>query len=219
MRKNLGLLAILAVVIVVVAVSGCNNNNTANGTNVSAKSTKLAIMNNGDTWMQIELVANVTHKNGTNMTVYVENYIKPKENVTVDLSQMLGYGDEPLPAGTTIRVQSWKGLFNETNGVGEEGTLDFDFQGWSNTLYPTDKDQKTPVTFNPVPIFKLPAEINESVSFIATTEEELAKIAGYDTAEQEPVYEEEIITVNADGTVTITITKPPELCRAIASLV
>lgn len=219
MRKNLGLLAILAVVIVVVAVSGCNNNNTTNSNDVNAKSTKLAIINNGNTWMQIELVANVTHKNGTNMTVYVENFIKPKENVTVDLSQMLGYGDEPLPPGTTIRVQSWKGLFNETNGVGEEGTLDFDFQGWSNTLYPTDKDQKTPVTFNPVPIFKLPAEITKSESFIAFSEEELAKIAGFDTADQEPVYEEEIITVNADGTVTITITNPPELCRAIASLV
>ena len=219
MRKNLGLLAILAVVIVVVAVSGCNNNNTTNSNDVNAKSTKLAIINNGDTWMQIELVANVTHKNGTNMTVYVENFIKPKENVTVDLSKMLGYGNEPLPAGTTIRVQSWKGLFNETNGVGDEGTLNITFQGWSKNLYPTADDQETPVTFNPVPIFQLPSEINKSVSFIATNEEELAKISGYDTAEQEPIYEEEIITVNADGTVTITITVPPELCRAIASLV
>ncbi len=218
MRKNLGLLAILAVVIMVVAVSGCNDNST-DDTTVNEKSTKLAIINNGDTWLQVELVANITHKNGTNMIVYVENFIKPEENVTVDLSKMLGYGNEPLPAGTTIRVQSWKGLFNETNGVGEEGTIDFDFQGWSNTRYPTEKDNKTPVTFSPVPIYKLHPDINESVSFIAFTEEELAKIAGYDTADQEPVYEEEIITVNADGTVTITITKPPELCRLIASIV
>ncbi|MGI6483869.1 MAG: hypothetical protein ACOX08_11480 [Methanobacterium sp.] len=56
------------------------------------------------------------------------------------------------------------------------------------------------------------------MSFVATTEEELEKIAGYDTAEQEPIYEEEIITVNADGTVTITITVPPELCRALQVL-
>ena len=176
MRKNLGLLAVLAVVMVVVAVSGCNNNNNTTGTDVNAKSTKVAIMNHGDTWAQVELVANVTHKNGTNMTVYIENFIKPDENVTIDLSQIMGYGNEPLPAGTTIRVQSWKGLFNETKGVGGIGTLDIEFQGWSNTLYPTEKDNKTPVTFNPVPIFQLPKEINQSVSFVATTEEELEKI-------------------------------------------
>lgn len=219
MRKNLGLLAVLAVVIVVVAVSGCNDNNNNTSTDVNAKSTKVAIMNHGETWAQVELVANVTHKNGTNMTVYVENFIKPDENVTIDLSQIMGYGNEPLPPGTTIRVQSWKGLFNETKGVGGMGTLDIEFQGWSNTLYPTEKDNKTPVTFKPVPIYKLPKEINQSVSFVATTEEELEKIKGYDTAEQEPIYEEEIITVHADGRVTITITVPPELCRAIASLV
>ena len=95
MRKNLGLLAVLAVVMVVVAVSGCNNNNNTTGTDVNAKSTKVAIMNHGDTWAQVELVANVTHKNGTNMTVYIENFIKPDENVTIDLSQIKAYGNEP----------------------------------------------------------------------------------------------------------------------------
>ncbi len=57
MRKNLGLLAVLAVVIVVVAVSGCNDNNNNTSTDVNAKSTKVAIMNHGETWAQVELVA------------------------------------------------------------------------------------------------------------------------------------------------------------------
>jgi hypothetical protein len=217
MRKNLGLLAVLAVVIVVVAVSGCNNNPATN--NITDKGTKVAIFNNGTTWAHVELNANATHKNGTDMIIGADTFIKPNGNVTIDLSQLLGYGNEPLPAGTTIRVQSWKGLFNETNGVGEEGTLDIFFQGWSNTKLPTDKDAKTNVTFNPLTINTLPSNITDSIAYVATTPEEIAKIMSIDTTEQEPLYEEEIITVNADGTVSITITVPPELCRAIASLI
>lgn len=217
MKKNLGLLAVLAVVIVVVAVSGCSNNNTTN--NINDKSTKVAIMNYGTSWAHVELVANATHKNGTNMTIWADTFIKPNDNVTIDLSDLLGYGNEPLPAGTTIRVQSWKGLFNNTTGVGDEETLNLTFQGWSNNRYPTADDNTTNVTFDPVPIYQLPATINESIVFVATNEEELAKIQGIDTAEEEPIFEEEVIIVNADGSVTIIVTTPPELCRAIASIV
>lgn len=217
MRKNLGLLAVLAVVIVVVAVSGCSNNNTTNNTTINEKSTKLAIYNNGTTWMQIELVGNATAKNGTNLTVYAEAFIKPNGTATIDLSQILGYGDQALPAGTTIRFQSWKGLFNPT--AGGEGTLNLTLQGWSNTLKPGTNDKTTNVTFTPVPIYQLPANINDTTVFLALNPTELSKITPFDTADQEPVYEEETITVNADGTVTVVISRVPELCRAIASIV
>ena len=221
MKNKLGLLAILAVVIVVVAVSGCNDN-TSSTSNTSAnaineKSTKIAIINNGTTWAHVEMVANATNKNGSNMTLWADTFIKPNGNLTIDLSQALGYGNEPLPAGTTIRVQSWKGLFNTTGGG--EGTLNIAFQGWSNTLYPTGTAQKTNVTFNPLPISTLPANITDSIAFIATTPEDLAKIQSIDSTDQEPLYEEELIVVNADGSVTITVTRVPELCRAIASIV
>jgi hypothetical protein len=221
MKNKVGLLAILAVVIVVVAVSGCSDNTSSSSNNnasaISEKGTKLAIINNGTTWAHVEMVANATHKNGTNMTFWADTFIKPNGNLTMDLSQVLGYNNEPLPAGTTIRVQSWKGLFNTQ--AGGEGTLNIGFQGWSNTRYPTSSAQVTNVTFNPLTIFALPANVTDSVAFMATTPEELAKIQSIDTTEQEPLYEEEVIVVNADGSVTITVTRPPELCRAIASLV
>lgn len=217
MRKNLGLLAVLAVVIVVVAISGCSNNN--NNQNINDKSTKLAITNNGTTWAHVELVGNATHKNGTNMTIWADTFIKPDDNVTIDLSDILGYGNEPLPPGTTIRFQSWKGLFNNTTGVGDENTLNITFQGWSNNRYPTANDNMTNVTFSPMTVYQLHPDINESVVFLATTEEELAKIHKYDTSVEEPVYEEEILIVNQDGSVTIILSVPPELCRAIASIV
>ncbi|MCC7551754.1 MAG: hypothetical protein KO316_09770 [Methanobacterium sp.] len=219
MRKNLGLLAVLAVVLVVVAISGCSDNtNTNTNTNtINEKSTKLAIYNNGTTWAHVELVANATNKNGSNMTLWADTFIQPNGNLTLDLSNALGYGDEPLPAGTTIRVQSWKGLFNTTGGG--EGTLNIAFQGWSNTMYPTSNDPQTPVTFNPLTINTLPTNITDSIAYIATTPEELANIHSIDTSDQEPLYEEELIVVNADGSVTITISRVPELCQAISSIV
>ncbi|MBI4813011.1 MAG: hypothetical protein HY802_01165 [Methanobacterium sp.] len=217
MKNKLGLFAILAVVIVVVAVSGCNDNTSNNSTSVNEKSTKLAIINNGTTWAHVEMVANATHKNGTNMTIWADTFIKPNGNLTLDLSQLLGYGNEPLPAGTTIRVQSWKGLFNTTGGG--VGTLNIGFEGWSNTLYPASNALITNVTFNPLNISTLPSNITDSIAYVATTPEDLAKIQSIDTTDQEPLFEEELIVVNADGSVTITITRVPELCRAIVSIV
>lgn len=220
MKNKIGLLAILAVVIVVVAVSGCNDNTKTNGTNANAineKSTKVAIFNNGSTWAHVELDANATAKNGTNITIGADVFVKPNGNATIDLSQILGYGNEPLPAGTVIRVQSWKGLFNTTGGG--QGMLNISFQGWSNTRYPSSTDKLTNVTYNPMNISTLPANITDSIVYLGTTPAEIANITSIDTSDEEPVYEEELITVNADGTVTITVTRIPELCRAIASIV
>jgi len=217
MKNKVGLLAILAVVIVVVAVSGCSDNTNNKASAISEKGTKIAIFNNGTTWAQVEMVGNATAKNGTNMTLWAETYIKPGGNVTIDLSQLLGYGNEKLPAGTTIRVQSWKGLFNTTSGG--EGSLNIAFQGWSNTRYPAATDKITNVTYNPLSIAALPANITDNSVFVATTPEELAKMQSSDTADQTPLYEEELIVVNADGSVTITVTRLPELCRAIASII
>ncbi|WP_321422033.1 hypothetical protein [uncultured Methanobacterium sp.] len=219
-NQKIGLLAILAVVIVVVAVSGCNNNTKTNGTNVSAiseKGTKLAIFNNGNTWAHIEIDANATHKNGTIITFGADTFIKPNDNVTIDLSHILGYENQPLPAGTVIRIQSWKGLFNTTGGG--TGALNISFQGWSNTRYPTASANLTNVTFNPLTISTLPANITNSTVYLGTTPEEIANIQSIDTSDEEPLYEEEIITVNADGSVTIIISKAPELCRAIVSII
>ena len=220
-NQKIGLLAILAVVIVVVAVSGCSDNNTkTNGTNASAiseKGTKLAIFNNGSTWAHVEIDANATNKNGTITTIGSDTFVKPNDNVTIDLSQILGYGNTPLPAGTVIRVQSWKGLFNTTGGG--TGALNIAFQGWSNTRYPTASANVTNVTFNPLTISTLPANVTGSIAYIATTPEELANIHSIDTSSEEPLYEEEIITVNSDGSVTIVISKVPELCSAISSIV
>lgn len=185
---------------------------------VQAATTKVAIHNNGTTWAQVEMVLNnVTMKNGTVKTFYIESFIKPGGNVTIDLSQLLGYTNEKLPGGTTIRIQSWKGLFNET--VTGDSDLNISFQGWSNTLYPGAHDEIVPVNYGPLPVAKLSPRITDSIFWSADDLAKLEDIADLDTPDQEILYEEEVITVDENGKVTITITLPPELCRAIASIV
>ncbi|MEG3223985.1 MAG: hypothetical protein BME94_00300 [Methanobacteriales archaeon Met13] len=210
-------IVILVIIGAIVLLTGALNN-PVNPNPVQAASTKLAIHNNGSTWVQVEMVMNnVTNKNGTVKTYYVQSFIKPGGNVTIDLSQLLGYTNEKLPAGTTIRIQSWKGLFNQTPGGTDN--LNISFQGWSNTLYPGATDEIVPVTYSPLPVAQLPASITDSIFWSSDNLAALQKVIPLDTADQEIVYEEEVITVDANGKVTITITRPPELCRAIASII
>jgi hypothetical protein len=103
--------------------------------------TKLELKSNDNlAWEHTELeIINTTFKNGTKGNVYIEAWVKPGENVTIDLSNILGYGNTPLPAGT-IRIESWRGLYNPTAG----GTSNFadTLQGWSNTNTPGTGDQQ-----------------------------------------------------------------------------
>ena len=74
----------------------------------------------------------MTLKNGTVQNYYVEGYMKPGGNVTMDLSGLAGYGNQPLPAGTSIRVLAWKGLFNQTLTT-NTSDMNLVMQGWSKT--------------------------------------------------------------------------------------
>ncbi|MBM4240666.1 MAG: hypothetical protein FJ150_03215 [Euryarchaeota archaeon] len=210
MKKNtLTSLGIITILVFVVALSGCTTQQQ--NQNISAKGTKLAIYNNGTTWAHVDLVMeNVTFKNGSVGTIYAEAFMKPVNgSVTIDLSQLLGYGDEKLPPGTQIRILSWKGLFNNTTGVGGTAALDITFQGWSNTLLPESADQKYPVTFAPLPIAQLPANITDNIVYIHFS---AAEAAIYDNDTDEPLFEEELLTVDQNGRVTITFVQTPILC-------
>lgn len=217
-RIIIGAVIIILVIIGAIVLLTGALTNPVNPNPVQAASTKVAIHNNGSTWVQVEMVMNnVTNKNGTVKTYYVESFVKPGGNVTIDLSQLLGYANEKLPAGTTIRIQSWKGLFNQTPSGTDN--LNISFQGWSNTLYPGATDEIVPVNYGPLPVAPLPTSITDSIFWSSDDLAALQNVIPLDTASQEILYEEEVITVDANGKVTITITLPPELCQAIASIV
>ena len=99
----------IAVAVSAVAVNGYTSN-TKPVANTNNAGTKLAFSNNGHTWIHFNaVIENMPMKDGTKQNFYVQGYVKPNGNVNMDLSNLGGYGNNQLPAGTTIRILSWKG--------------------------------------------------------------------------------------------------------------
>jgi len=195
-------------VLIAVAVSGCTSKTNST---VNQSSTKLAFMNNGTTWFHFDaVIENMTLKNGTVQNYYVDGYIKPNGNVTMDLSGLAGYGNEPLPAGTTVRVLAWKGLFNQTL-ASNSSDMNLLMQGWSKNLQPQNDDLKYNVTIQNLPVNQLPANITDSTIIINT---DPATITGNGSS-TEPVFEEEIFTVDGNGKVTMVFVTPATLCNIL----
>ena len=211
--KNVIILLVL-IILAGVAVSGCTSK--TNSTSINQSSTKVAFFNNGTTWFHFDaVIENMTLKNGTVQNYYVEGYMKPGGNVTMDLSGLAGYGNQTLPAGTTVRVMAWKGLFNQTVST-NSSEMNLIMQGWSNYLYPTSNDTQYNVTVTNLPDNKLPANITDNSLLISTNP---STITGDNDSSTTPIYEEEIFTVNANGKVTMVYVTPATLCNIVANTV
>jgi hypothetical protein len=211
--KNAIILLVL-ITLVAVAVSGCTSN--TNSTTVNQSSTKLSFINNGSTWFHFDaVIENMTLKNGTVQNYYVEGYMKPNGNVTIDLSSLGGYGNQPLPAGTSVRVMAWKGLFNQTI-VSSTSTMNLFMQGWSKTLTPQSSDLSYNVTVQNLPVNQLPANITDN-TIIITTDPTL--LTEDNDASTTPIFEEEVFTVDANGKVTMVSITPATLCSITAHVV
>ena len=208
--KNVIIFLVL-IILAAVAVSGCTSK--TNSTSINQSSTKVAFFNNGTTWFHFDaVIENMTLKNGTVQNYYVEGYMKPGGNVTMDLSGLAGYGNQTLPAGTTVRVMAWKGLFNQTTTT-NSSEMNLIMQGWSTYLNPTSNDTKYNVTMQNLPVNKLPANITDNTILISTDPASLAEDNDSTTT---PVFEEEVFTVNANGQVTMTYVTPATLCAIVA---
>ncbi|UTB33133.1 MAG: hypothetical protein NKF70_02340 [Methanobacterium sp. ERen5] len=207
--KN-AIILLVILVLIAVAVSGCTSKSNST---VNQSSTKLAFSNNGTTWFHFDaVIENLTLKNGTVQNYYVDGYIKPNGNVTMDLSSLAGYGNEPLPAGTTVRVLAWKGLSNQTL-ASNSSDMNLVMQGWSKNLQPQNDDLKYNVTVQNLPVNQLPANITDNAIIINT---DPATITGNGSS-TEPVFEEEIFTVDGNGKVTMVFVTPATLCNILAT--
>lgn len=208
--KN-AIILLVFLVLIAVAVSGCTSNN--NSTSVNQSSTKLAFINNGTTWFHFDaVIENMTLKNGTVQNYYVKGYIKPNGNVSMDLSGLAGYGNEPLPAGTTVRVLAWKGLSNQTV-ASNSSDLNLLMQGWSKNLVPQSDDLKYNVTVQNLPVNQLPGNITDN-TIIISTDPATIQNSGSGSA-LEPVFEEEVFTVDGNGKVTMVFVTPATLCNIV----
>lgn len=215
MKSNKSAIVLLILIaLIAVAVSGCTSNNS-NNTSANQSSTKIAFINNGSTWFHFDaVIENMTLKNGTVQNYYVDGYMKPGGNVTIDLSGLAGYGNQQLPAGTTVRIMAWKGLFNQTiNSTTNSSTMDLVMQGWSKALNPTSNDLTYNVTIPNLPVNQLPANITDNYIQIST---DPTLLTADNDSTTTPIFEEEIFTVNANGTVTMVFVTPATLCNILA---
>ncbi len=228
MADNRLVIAIAAIVIIIVAavsaVTLMQQQGSQTNTNIGDKATKLAFYNNGSTWLHLDVVMeNVTLKNGTTQNFYAQIFLKPGNGTAViDLSNLAGYGNEKLPAGTTITILAWKGLFmpaNSTPAVGSTSDLNLNMQGWSNTGQPGKDDAIYNVFFAQMNITQLPtisgAAITDNTVIIKTNPKDVQFIPEISEG-QEPIFEQEVLTVDQNGKVTITIVQAPTLCKLVA---
>ena len=167
MQKNTQIAAIVIIIVALVLaiVIGTQNQfanlSTQNQTVVEG-ATKLTYSNDGDTWVHQNVIyENVPLKNGSVQTFYSDMYIKPGSSVTVDLSQIAGYGNQQLPAGTNINILTWKELVNETISD-PTADLEMRMQGWSNTLKPQSYDRYYVIEYPGLTIYNLPEFIKNN---------------------------------------------------------
>jgi hypothetical protein len=216
-NNNLIIAGVLIAVIVVGALAATTlmNNNGTPVNAVTAGATKLTFQNNGTTWLHLDVIfENATLKNGTNQTFYGRMYLKPNNGTAIiDLSNILGYGDQKLPAGTSIRILAWKGLFMPT--AGGTNALNLNMQGWSGTLNPVDGDALYNMFYQPLSIFQLPSingtQISNDTWAVKTDLNELNKLVPLAADNHKPVFEEEILKVDQNGKVTMIIVQAPSI--------
>ena len=218
MKQNNLIVAIAIIAVIVIAALAATTFMKPQGQQASAtdQSTKLAFYNNGTTWVSADFVLeNVTLKNGSVQTIYSELYIKPNGSITLDLSALAGYNNEPLPAGTTIPFMAWFGLNNANNST---GNLNIALQGWSNTSQPQAGDLPLNLSYNGLPDDGS-INLTDSAAFTDTDMNALNQKVGFDdsTNSAEPLSVQGTITVNSDGTVTITLLNTPTLCNLMAN--
>ena len=77
-------------------------------TAVTGSATNVAFQNNGNSWKHVVAAFDVTKTDGSKKKVYADLWVKPKGTANVDLSHMLGYGNQALPKGTNIQMKTYK---------------------------------------------------------------------------------------------------------------
>lgn len=221
MKRNNLIIAVALIAVIVIAALAVTTFMKPQGQQASAageQSTKLAFYNNGTTWVSADFILeNMTLKNGSTQTIYSEEYIKPGDNVTLDLSALAGYDNEPLPAGTTITFLAWFGLNNANNST---GNLNITMQGWSNNSEPQAADQSLNLSYTGLPDDGS-INLTDSAAYTDTDLNALIQKVGFDdsTNSAEPLSLQGTITVNSDGTVTITLLDTPTLCNLMAHII
>jgi uncharacterized protein YxeA len=228
MKTSIIIIAIIIIAVIIVgafAAMSMNTTSTPQTTyNITEKGTKLNLKNNNtQLWSHMDIVIeNVTVKNGSKQNFYLEAWVKPGENLTIDLSSLFGYGNERLPANYTIKPLIWGALFkNGTNATGNS-TFNMTLNGWSNTLNPPSNDPYYNITHDKMPIMTLPPKVTSNMFYYNNTIPGIDAItrANYPHDDiNEIIFTVITMTVNAEGNIEMNFTVPPTLCSTIAHII
>lgn len=218
--KNSVIIAIIVIIAVVIvgALAALNlfqaPASADNKTQLTANGSKVTVINNNpDVWAHWELeLQNAPQKNGTQQTYHIQLYIKPGENATFDLSNILGYGEEALPQDTNITVLGYGGLYNTT--AGGHGKFNTTLVGWTvNQTIPSPPETYNNVSntldIDPIqPIGALPTNVTDNLVTIGTE-------AGQ-TNPEDQLFAQFNIIIGANGVPYFELREPPVLCEVIA---
>lgn len=123
MKKIIGITIFIMVALILggfaYAQSGSQYNTNQN---IPAGATQITFTNNGNTWVHAVIVfENMVKQDGTTGNIYADMWLKPKVNgvpgtAIIDLSNLAGYGNNPIPAGTQIKMNTWGNLLGTSGG-------------------------------------------------------------------------------------------------------
>jgi hypothetical protein len=182
-----------------------NNTITQQGTKLNLKN------NNNQEWEHMHiLIQNITTSNGSKQNYYIETWIKPGENTTIDLSNILGYGNHALTPGTNINILSWSGLYSTDPGTGD---FSLSLQGWSNNTSPVNATIYH-ITQGSIPVSTLPSSITGTIALIGTNPSDVT-VTGENNA-NDVLFKQIQFTIDPNGNIIITFPTPPTLCNTIA---
>lgn len=229
MQKNTMLIAIVIIAVIIIGAFAATYYIPKGPTQTAAigdKSTKLAFYDKGNCWIHSVAVIWDVKTNGTTKpdTYFADMWMKPNETnaknlwdlqgkEVIDLSQTLGYSNNPLPAGTTMRVKVFSDILSNQY-AGQMHMFQSAVQSWSNS--PTPQSLPSYSTISDLAllhqVYTLPANIKDnSINMTSDPAQGAVFLQGIKC-----VIYEFILTVNPDGTVTINMTKNPELCNNFA---
>lgn len=230
------IIAIIAVAVIAVAAYAAMNmtttaqqQNSVNNT-ITQNGSKITIYNqNTQYYAHLDLVMyNLTLKNGTKQDFFIEAWMKPGGNVTIDLSNMLGYGNERLPTDTNITMLTWGGLYS--NGTTGTSNFNFDttFTGWTTapilqtynngniTYWRNFVDSYNITISGSAPIGPLPSFDTNNIAYIKLTQPEARDDPLFDNDEYEQLFTIIQIIIDPNGVPHFNASVTPELCALIA---
>lgn len=206
MNRNAIIILIVIVLVFVGAAALIPRMNTPDK-GPSPGASLIAVDNNAsDHWVHsVAVIENVTKADGTVANIYIDSWIQPRSRIEVDLSEQLGYNGS-IPAGTTMRMKMW--CDPHSNGSGN-ATFNMLIHGGSRDKI-NDTTNAYLISASHI-LYKL-GNITENR---VKTSQDPTKGAEF-LQGIKSIYVELLITVNQDGTMTITQITPPVLCNLAA---